>query len=210
MVSLDSRRGRPKIHSDDEILDAALEVFAVHGFDGTSLRSLNADLGLSHGTINQRFGTKEQLYAEAIDHGFGRLLAEINAIVSETSLPSDPFDELHVRFRAFMLASRRRPHLSRLINNVGVHPSATLSHIFKEFIEPAMRPTRALISKLADEGRLRPLSDRSVLMLLSGAIGAFSLRALSHKFDKIDGPIDEENYCNEMVRVIIDGMRIRS
>lgn len=209
MVSVDSRRGRPRIHSDDEILEAALEAFAVHGFDGTSLRSLNAGLGLSHGTINQRFGTKEQLYLEAVDHGFGRLLDEINAIVGEDPLPSDPFEELHVRFRAFMLASRRRPHLSRLINNVGVHSSSTLTHIFKHFIEPAMRPARTLISRLVDEEKMRPLSDRSVLMLLSGAIGAFSLRALSRKFDKIDGPIDEESYCDEMVRVIIDGIRTR-
>lgn len=209
MVSVDPRRGRPKIHSDEEILEAALEVFAVHGFDGTSLRSLNADLGLSHGTINQRFGTKEQLYLDAVNQGFGRLLAEINGIVGERPLPADPFEELHVRFRAFMLASRRRPHLSRLINNVGVHPSPILTHIFKDFIEPAMRPTRALIGRLAAEGRMQSLSDRSVLMLLSGAIGAFSLRALSQKFDKIDGPIDEERYCDEMVRVIIDGMRTR-
>lgn len=209
MAPVDPRRGRPKIHSDDEILEAALEVFAVHGFDGTSLRSLNADLGLSHGTINQRFGTKEQLYLEAVDHGFGRLLVEVTEIVSEAPLPADPIDELYIRFRAFMLASRRRPHLSRLINNVGVHPSPVLSHIFEDFIEPAMRPTRVLIRRLADEGRLRPLSDRSVLMLLSGAIGAFSLRALSHTFDGIDGPIDEERYCDEMVRVIIDGMRLR-
>ena len=51
-------RGRPRIRQDDEILDAALRAFASQGYDAMSLRSLNAELGLSHGTISQRFGTK--------------------------------------------------------------------------------------------------------------------------------------------------------
>lgn len=84
-----------------------------------------------------------------------------------------------------------------------------LDYIFKDFIEPAMRPTRSLIAQLADQGVLRALPDREILMLLSGAIGVFSLRALSDQFNKIDGLLNEEEYCDEMVRVIINGMRIQ-
>ena len=51
------RRGRPKIHEDDAILEAALREFAVKGYEGTSLRSLNNELGLNHGTINIPFGS---------------------------------------------------------------------------------------------------------------------------------------------------------
>lgn len=209
MTTVEPRRGRPKIHSDSDVLGAALEVFAVNGYEGTSLRSLNADLGLSHGTINQRFGTKEQLFLEAVDHGFGMLVAEIAEIIRSRPLPTDPLQELHVRFRAFMLASRRQPHLSRLINAVGINDSEILGHIFDTYIEPAMRPTRALIKQLASEGLVKPVSDRAVLMLLSGAIGAFTLRALSEKFDAIDGPLEEERYCDDQVRILIDGMRNR-
>jgi AcrR family transcriptional regulator len=54
-------RGRPRIRDDDEILRAALHAFSEHGYDGMSLRTLNAEMGLSRGTINQRFGSKEQL-----------------------------------------------------------------------------------------------------------------------------------------------------
>jgi transposase len=52
-------RGRPRLRDDDEILRAALHAFAEHGYDGMSLRTLNAEMGLSRGTINQRFGSKE-------------------------------------------------------------------------------------------------------------------------------------------------------
>ena len=88
MSQPETRRGRPKIHADDDVLEAALRDFAVYGFEGTSLRSLNAELGLSHGTINQRFGTKERLYLEAVDYGFQKLLQEVNSFI-----PSDVSDE---------------------------------------------------------------------------------------------------------------------
>ena len=43
-------RGRPRIRDDDEILRAALHAFAEHGYEGMSLRTLNAEMGLSRGT----------------------------------------------------------------------------------------------------------------------------------------------------------------
>ena len=63
-------RGRPRLRRDDEILDAALLAFASHGYAGMSLRKLNSELGLSHGTISHRYGSKERLYYAAVDHGF--------------------------------------------------------------------------------------------------------------------------------------------
>src|SRR5260370_17519281 len=60
-----SRRGRPRAEdspaSSDEILLAALRAFATHGYDGTSVRELNQQLGVSHNLLNRRFGSKEQL-----------------------------------------------------------------------------------------------------------------------------------------------------
>ena len=123
MTSPQKRRGRPKIHADGAILDSALRVFATHGYEGMSMRSLNSELGLSHGTINQRFGTKDELYLEAVDHGFAALLRDMAELTNSEPLPDDPLEELRVRFRAFLLASARRPHLNRLINNEGVNPS---------------------------------------------------------------------------------------
>jgi AcrR family transcriptional regulator len=82
-------RGRPRIRDDDDILRAAVHAFAEHGYEGMSLRTLNADLGLSRGTINQRFRSKEQLWYAAVDHEFRHLIEDINAELQERTIPDD-------------------------------------------------------------------------------------------------------------------------
>lgn len=208
MASTAVRRGRPKIHEDEAILEAALREFAVKGYEGTSLRSLNSELGLSHGTINMRFGSKEQLYLEAVNHGFAALLADTKRIVDSEPLPDDPLEELRVRFRSFLLASARRPYLNRLVNNEGVNPSPLLDHIFDAFIVPSTKPTRRLMQRLVADGVLEPHSERSILFLLAhGASAVFSLAALSAKYDDIDGPLDVDTHVNEIATILVNGLR---
>ena len=86
--------GRPRIRSDEEILHAALEAFAASGYEGMSVRTLSADLGLSHETVNRRFGSKKDLYFAALDYGFTSLFdaiaseAKTAPLVSLTVLPA--------------------------------------------------------------------------------------------------------------------------
>lgn len=208
MTSQQKRRGRPKIHHDGAILDSALRVFATNGYEGMSMRSLNSELGLSHGTINQRFGTKEQLYLEAIDHGFSALLRDMADIANAEPVPDEPLEELRVRFRAFLLASARRPHLNRIINNEGVNPSPTLDRIFERYISPAMRLTRQLIAQLASDGVIEPQSDRAILFLLANGAGSvYSLPALGNKFDRLDGKVDPDAWADQMATFIINGLK---
>lgn len=175
------------------------------------MRALNQELGLSHGTINQRFGTKEQLYLEAIDHGFAGLLHDLNVILAATSLPEDPLEELRLRFRSFMLASSMRPHLNRLIDNEGVNPSPVLDHIFTNYISQGMRATRRLMRQLVASGTIRDVPQRSILFLLAnGAGSAFSLPALARKFDRIDGELDAWAYCDDMATFIINGLLVHT
>ncbi len=203
-----ARRGRPKLVDDDEIFDRALRMFAVHGYEGMSLRSLNRELGLSHGTVNQRFGTKERLYREVLDHGLGGLIAELRGIVAGQPRPTDPIEELHLRFRAFVLASGRRPHINRLMNNEGIEPSWHLDHIYDNFIEPALRRPWALVQQLVEAGVFEPVSKRSMFFLVAhGASSAFDLEALSAKFDATDGPLDPERHADETARMIVNAMR---
>lgn len=58
-----NKRQRDAERSREVILDAAEELFAEKGYEGTSLREIGAAAGLSRGTPAYFFGSKEGLYA---------------------------------------------------------------------------------------------------------------------------------------------------
>ncbi len=62
MTSL-SRRVRDPQAVQTAVLDAALELFAQHGFADTSLRDISEKSGVSHSLILHHFGSKEDLHA---------------------------------------------------------------------------------------------------------------------------------------------------
>jgi len=57
------------------ILDAAERIFALHGFDGASMRQIAAEAGVAQALLHYHFGTKEKLF-EAM---FARRSDAINA-----------------------------------------------------------------------------------------------------------------------------------
>ena len=200
-------RGRPRIFDDAAILDAALMAFAAQGYDGMSIRSLNRELGLSHATVNQRFGSKSALYSAAIDHGFRSLLDDLNAEIGALEVPEDPFEELRLRFRAFLSASSRRPHIGRLMNNEGLVDSPRLEHIYRRYIEPAMRITTRLMARLADEGRIFYVSERVMFfMLVQGGSMPFTMAGMAARFDRVNGPVDPDALADEVAGYLVRGL----
>ncbi len=73
------------------VLDAA-RVFAVHGYDQTSVPQLADELGLAAGSLYHYFGSKEQLLIAICDQLMDPLLDEARAIIA--SKDDDPDQQL--------------------------------------------------------------------------------------------------------------------
>jgi len=61
---------RDAARSREMLLDAAEALFCDRGYDGVSLSEIAADAGLSRGTPNYFFGSKEQLYQSVLERVF--------------------------------------------------------------------------------------------------------------------------------------------
>ena len=200
-------RGRPRLRTDDEILQAALLAFAEYGYDGMSLRTLNGQLGLSRGAINQRFGSKEELWYAAVDRGFRALIDDINTDLQRHELPSDDLGQVRASIRAFLTASVRRPELVRLMNQEGLHDTDRLDHIVSRFILPTMTAPWQALDRLAAAGLARRVPARTVLFLVAhGAAAPLTLRPLSEKFDPLDGPLDPMAHVELATDIIVSGL----
>src|ERR1700694_4353875 len=63
-------RGRNAAATRAAILASALRAFARHGYDGVGVRDIARDAGVTAMLVNRYFGSKEQLFAEAVDVAF--------------------------------------------------------------------------------------------------------------------------------------------
>jgi len=206
-------RGRPRIRQDDEILDAALRAFASQGYDAMSLRSLNAELGLSHGTISQRFGTKERLYYAAIDRGFTTFFDDIDRRRTQALATAaargevDDLDDLRATIRSFLGAALLRPELGRLMNQEGLNHSPRLEYIEANVLVPLFGDVGAVLDRLRTSGRVRPVTTRALFFLVAhGAEAPYTLSALSEVFDVVDGPLDPDRHADDVTDLIIRGI----
>jgi TetR/AcrR family transcriptional repressor of nem operon len=73
-----------KAETHKRIIDAAARSFREHGSEGQGVARLMKDVGLTHGGFYRHFGSKEDLYVDAIARGFqeaadGMLAAAANA-----------------------------------------------------------------------------------------------------------------------------------
>jgi AcrR family transcriptional regulator len=66
------RRGRPRAFDREEALAAAMHLFWRKGYSATSISDLTAAMGIGSPSLYAAFGSKEALYAEALEH-YGRV-----------------------------------------------------------------------------------------------------------------------------------------
>ncbi|HMF88334.1 MAG TPA: helix-turn-helix domain-containing protein [Gemmatimonadaceae bacterium] len=119
----------------DEILAAAAEVFAQHGFRGSTTRRIADAAGVNEITIFRQFGSKEALLREAMQH-----MTESAGLTELPEIPSDPERELtqwsesfiqHLRLRSSIIRKtmgeiEERPEMSECASSVPIEASSAL------------------------------------------------------------------------------------
>lgn len=191
-------RGRPPLQTDETILDAALRSFAVAGFDATSVRALNAELGLSHETITQRFGTKADLFRAAVRHGVTNFVDTFDREVA-TQPADDDLDRLRAVVRAFIIASSLHPNIGELLHRGGLAQEERAALTSAVGLDERLVDTVDLLRRLRSASLIGDVSMREMWFLLQAGAAPLHFRPLATMFDPFDGPIDDAQHVERMV-----------
>lgn len=188
-------RGRPpaldgSVPTDCELLDAALDAFAERGFAATSVREVGRKLGVSHNLIPQRFGSKEQLWYAAVDHGFSALTIDL---IESYEAPEDDVERLRAMIRHTVAVHARRPALVRIISQEAIAPGPRLDYVFERYIRPVADAGSAVLADLRSRGRVRTESVALVyFFMIHGAAGPSALPGLAARLGIAVDPDDPD------------------
>ncbi|MGI8726890.1 MAG: TetR/AcrR family transcriptional regulator [Solirubrobacterales bacterium] len=205
--------GRPKAEEGlaaEKILDAALEAFGNYGYDGVSVRTLNRELGVSHNLINQRFGSKRELWKAAVDYAFAPMIAEVSARFDPAG--TDPLEGLRAMIRAFIGFSATHPHILGLMNFEARQESDRLDYIFNTYIWPVEQGIGLLLEELAAAGEIKQVSLSTLHCLVThGGAAPFTLAPLTARLDagRVADPEAIDQHARLVADVLVDGLRIR-
>ncbi len=205
------RRGRPvqsvdQSLSEDVMLALAFHSFAERGFEGTTVRELAKQLGVSHNLINVRFGRKDELWKRAVDW---RLRRASSLVTSAFDSGNDPEMRLRDLVRRFCLWATENPDIVALAHLEGNRGTWRLDHIVESFILPFKQRLDTLIAAVAAVRPVGNISTAALLALLVQGVGYyFSATPLQERIGAGDevAPVNFNRQAGLMAEFLLSGL----
>ncbi|MDB5874807.1 MAG: TetR-family transcriptional regulator [Ramlibacter sp.] len=144
------------------ILAAALEVFAIAGFEGSSLRQIAQHAGVQHQLLVYHFKTKDALWRQVVASLFQEASQAPLSDWAERVKLAGPANAMREMLRAFALFTAKRPEFHRLLSFEQQVDSDRLDWLLETFVRPhyeiSTRTIRAAqeagLARVGEPGRL--------------------------------------------------------
>ncbi|MFI7637417.1 TetR/AcrR family transcriptional regulator [Nonomuraea sp. NPDC049400] len=163
-------RGRPRDpETDAAILNAALELFVERGVEGTSMEQVAKRAGVGKLTVYRRWGSKEDLLAQAIEQSVS---AEVTPSAADVyALPPQAIVEQVLPAAAELAASPEfRALVARIMGSAVSHP-ALMAVYWKHYILPRRELAATMLRRAQQEGTVAADADLDVLIdMMAGAV----------------------------------------
>lgn len=155
MARAASTKGQTRIQREktEEILEAALDVFATYGFRGATIDQIALQSGLSKPNILYYFDGKEAIHAELLS----RLLTTWLEPLKHLGDSDNPVDEICAYVARKLAMSRDYPRESRLFANEIIQGAPRILAELKGQLKTLTDEKAALIQSWCDAGLIKPV-----------------------------------------------------
>ena len=134
----------------DIILEAALEVFSLHGFRGATIDQIAEVAGMSKPNLLYYFPRKEEIHRRLISE----LLVTWLAPLREMDADGDPFPEIRSYIRRKLEMARDFPRESRLFANEMLQGAPRIIEMIEVDLKNLVDEKAAVLTTWMDQGRI--------------------------------------------------------
>lgn len=201
-------QNRPRMSGTDrrnQLLEAALEVFAKKGFDGATTKEVAAAAGVTEAIIFRHFPSKQALYTAVLDHHVQseeaqEWLAEIRGWMEQNN------DEEVLRSiaRAILQSYRTDTRYERVLLFAALEGHELgLAHN-RQLVTPIFELLRDYFARRQREGAIADLDPGAIIAAIVGMTKNHAM--VTQMFGYDTGAADEE-VIDSFVRITMNGIR---
>jgi len=177
-----------------DILGAALDLFARHGFGRTGMRSLASEAGVSTATIYAHFPTKEHLLRALIQERWQRALT---TMLERASMVADPLERLLFAVTDLNHAISADPLLRQLLVTPRTVGDAQIEKRVVPMEEMMDERCAEAIREAVEAGRLECEDPEALAVLIRVSMQGWLLRDAKRR-----KPMSEERVTRALVALI--------
>lgn len=156
------RPGRIRERNRENILTAAEQEFAQHGFRGTTIQNIAERAELPKSNVLYYFSNKQRLYNAMFDD----ILERWNAVFSEIKPEDDPAQALASFIRTKVELSRTHPLASRLFAMEIIQGAPFLKDHLRTNMRDWVRGRAGVIQQWIDSGRMAAVDPVQLIFLI--------------------------------------------
>lgn len=154
----------PRAVREQQMLDAAVQMFSVNGYHETSMDAIAAAAQISKPMLYLYYGSKEDLFGACLNRELGRFIDVVRADIRFGQGPKDLLRNAIVSFLRYIDANRASWTV--------MYTQAISSQTFAQTVREGREQIIELVAGLMRVGSRAPRSDRDYEMMAVALVGA--------------------------------------
>ncbi|ULE34545.1 TetR/AcrR family transcriptional regulator [Mycobacterium sp. IDR2000157661] len=171
----------PRAVREQQMLDAAVQIFSVNGYYETSMDAIAAQAQISKPMLYLYYGSKEELFAACLDRELARFIDEVRSQIDFRASPKDLLRTAVLAFLNYIDANRA----SWMV----LYNQATHSQAFAHTVREGRERIIDLVGRLLTVGTRKPEPDTDFDMMAVALVGAGE--AVAARVSTGDADVDE-------------------
>jgi AcrR family transcriptional regulator len=174
----------------DRILVAAAHLYALRGYEGTSIREIAERAGVTKPLIYYHFASKERLYGGLFRRALDYALQEVEKVLSGETTATGRLKGL---IRAQVALARRAPEIYGFVHGVLTMPGLLpLGFDYKEEGRRYLSRFHQVVTEGKRSGEFRDLPSEMVIAAPFSVLGIFVAGVLAGDLEKIPDDFEEK------------------